>query len=185
MKVVIHTLAIASVFLVPTGFSCAGIQVILVPPANSVEIRLEACDHATEATLHVPKALLGKARRTDSEAKKPRAALRPSAIAAGVGLTLCLAVPALLFARPWRRPGGKRLAVILVLAGLMLVGRCSLHANAPAPFDLRRPTPKLSLSGGNVTVKIAADGGAIRLVVPKERLAEWAARLKATENIAP
>ena len=183
MKAALRMLAVVAGVLVPTAFACAGIQVILVPPANAVPIRLEGGGEAKEATLYIPKALLAKARRVNDDDKKPRTAVWPSPLAAVMGMALALAVSGLGFLGLRNRPGGKGLALILALAAVLIAGRSPLQANAPVPFH--SGPRRVSLSGGDVRVQVVDDGDTVRLVVPKSRLAEWAARLKAPEKSAP
>jgi hypothetical protein len=186
MKSAIRALAVAAAILAPTSLACAGMQVMLVPPVNAVPIRLEASDEAKEATLYIPKALLSKAKRTGADGAKAHAWTAPSALVAGVGLAVALGASCLGLLRLRNRPGGLGLLSILALVVFRIVCLCTLQPNAPVPREIytRLRAPSADLPAGNVTVSIGDDGDAVRLVVPKSQLAEWAARLKTAEKNA-
>lgn len=186
MKTAIRVVAAVAGMLVPTGFASAGIQVMLVPPANAVPIRLETRDDAKEATLYVPKTLLGKAKRLDMGRDKARVGIWPSTVAIAIGLTLASGASGLGF-RLINRPGGKALAAILALASVLILSRCPLQANARPPPQIYMPRHplKVDLPGGNATIRVVEDGDTVRVVVPKSQLTDWAARLKTPEKSAP
>jgi hypothetical protein len=167
----------------------AGIRVIEDEPANAVPIRLETGGDAGQTTLFIPKALLERAKPTDPDGKKAQAVVAPSAMLALVGLTCTLSIAGLGFVVRRIGRGGAALLMILALAVILVAGRCSVRADAaPWPHYTPRPPltpPQLKLPAGNVTVKVVDDGDAVRLVVPKAQLADWAARLKAPEKTAP
>ena len=169
------------------GCARAGLNVLKVEPTNAVSIRLEVGDDGKEATLYLPRLLLGKAKRTDADGKQPHAAVWPSTLAVWLGLALTLAIAGRGFLPLRRRPGGKALLLILTLAAILIAGRGSLWADvAPWPFQQRRPSPPLLdplvLAGGKIRVEVTDEGDAIRLVVPKSQLAEWATRLHVPEK---
>ena len=152
-----------------------------VKPSHAVSIRLEVGADETGAVLYLPKRLLGKAKLTD-QGKNAHAAVAPANLVGGVGLALALTVSGLGLFPILKRPGAKGRALILALAAVLIAGRCSLQAQPPAPHT---ELPQLTLSGGKVRVVVMDEGDAVRLVVPKAQLADWAARLKAPEKNAP
>jgi hypothetical protein len=162
----------------PAIFPGTGLRVREVAPPNAVAFELVPCQPGQGPRLVVPRRCLDRAKAVENpESARAAAPLLPAAAVVSLGLCLALGLTR----------GRRSVLAVLALAAVLGGGGYILNAeaNAPAPpptwdhpQQASNPPVPANLTLDDVPVEITDDGDTVRLLVPRDRLAELSATLR-------